>query len=179
MPLAWAERREPSYREHPSRSVILTSRVAPRLLDKLNHLSLSFTLYKRLMSPNFFRTTSPLFISQSLTQSPVAGFSLQLWSGGAENCLLSVPQSKQSELTGPDFKEATPQTHKPSVVTGKHTFRNHREDGGATRRVWSLRANWKSPGNDCNHLDVLFLSLFSHGSSLCPGWPGAEGRLRL
>lgn len=99
------------------------------------HLSLSFTLFKSLMSPNFFRTTSPLFISQSLTQSPVAGFSLQLWSGGAENCLLSMPQSKQSELTGPDFKEATPQTHTPSVVTGKHTFRNHREDGGATLRI--------------------------------------------
>ena len=83
-------------------------------------------------SPSFFRTTFPLFISQeSLTQSPVAGFSLQLrW--GAENCLLSVPHSKLSELTGPDFKEATPQTHKPSVVTGKHTFRNHTGWGSHT-----------------------------------------------
>ena len=65
LPLVWAKQREPSYREHPSQSVILTTRVAPRLLHKLNHLSLSFTLYKRLISPNFFRTTSPLFISPS------------------------------------------------------------------------------------------------------------------
>ena len=104
------EQREPSCREHPSQSVILTTRVAPRLLHKLNHLSLSFTLYKRVDFPQCPQDNlSFVHLSESLTQSPVAGFSLELRSG-AENCLLSVPQSKLSELTAPDFEEATPQT---------------------------------------------------------------------
>ena len=116
LPLVWAEQREPSCREHPSQSEILTTRVAPRLLHKLNDLSLSFTLYKRVDFPQCPQDNlSFVHLSESLTQSPVAGFSLELRSG-ATNCLLSVPQSKLSELTVPDFKEATPQTHTPGTT---------------------------------------------------------------